>query len=189
MAENLKTTRYCNHDLIGTTTMDISLESEPKYQWAYNGIESNVPIYGRLYTWHAINDSRKICPNGWHVPTDAEWTTLTEYLSNNDYGYGGDGVYIGKSLAATSGWVEDDLEGAVGNDQASNNSSGFTALPGGYRTATGASISAGWLSYWWSSTEYNERYAWSRGMFCYAVGIWGYFYDKKEGISVRCLKD
>src|SRR5688500_14669040 len=83
MAENLKTTKYRNGDLIGTTipaTLDISSESAPKYQWAYNGEESIVATYGRLYTWYAVTDSRNVCPTGWHVPSDAEWTTLTTYL-------------------------------------------------------------------------------------------------------------
>jgi len=75
MKENLKTTRYRNGDLIGTTTpatLDISGESTPKYQWAYAGNESNVITYGRLYSWHAVADSRNVCPTGWHVPTDVE---------------------------------------------------------------------------------------------------------------------
>ena len=65
MAENLKTTRYRNGDLIGTTTsadLDITAEDTPKYQWAYNGNESNVATYGRLYTWYAVTDSRNVCP-------------------------------------------------------------------------------------------------------------------------------
>jgi uncharacterized protein (TIGR02145 family) len=83
MAENLRTTKYRNGDFIGTTTpatLDISGESTPKYQWAYDGIESNVASYGRLYTWYAITDSRKVCPAGWHVPNSSEWNTLFAYL-------------------------------------------------------------------------------------------------------------
>ena len=84
MAENLKTTRYRNGDLIGTTTpatLVIEGESAPKYQWAYDGNESNVATYGRLYTWYVATDSRNVCPIGWHVPTDAEWTVLTEFTA------------------------------------------------------------------------------------------------------------
>src|SRR5664279_2839934 len=86
MVGNLKTTKYSNGELIGTTTpatLDISLETTPKYQWAYDGNESDVSIYGRLYTWYAVTDSRNICPTGWHVPTDAEWTTLNTYLGDD----------------------------------------------------------------------------------------------------------
>lgn len=84
MAENLKTTRYCNGDLIGTTTpatLDIESESAPEYQWAYDGNESNVTTYGRIYTWYVANDSRNVCPAGWHIPSDAEWTDLTGFTA------------------------------------------------------------------------------------------------------------
>ena len=83
MAENLKTTKYQNGDEIGTTTpatLDISGETSPKYQWAYNGSEANVNTYGRLYTWYAVADERNICPAGWHVPSDDEWKTLEMFL-------------------------------------------------------------------------------------------------------------
>ena len=75
MAENLRTKRYNNGDLIETTTpatLDINAEIIPKYQWAYSGYEDNVATYGRLYTWYTLTDSRKVCPSGWHVPSDAE---------------------------------------------------------------------------------------------------------------------
>jgi uncharacterized protein (TIGR02145 family) len=83
LTENLKTTKYRNGDLIGTTTpagLDIYDEVTPKYQWAYAGNEDNVATYGRLYTWYAITDTRNVCPTGWHVPSDAEWLTLENYL-------------------------------------------------------------------------------------------------------------
>ena len=83
MAENLKVTKYSNGDLIGTTipaTLDILGESTPKYQWAYDGNENNVSTYGRLYSWYAATDNRNVCPAGWHVPGDSEWTILTDYL-------------------------------------------------------------------------------------------------------------
>ena len=102
MAENLKTTKYRNGDLIGTTTpatLDISGESYTKYQWAYDGNESNVATYGRLYTWYAVTDTRNVCPTGWHVPTDAEWTTLTTFL-------GGESVAGGKlKETGTTHWA------------------------------------------------------------------------------------
>ena len=142
MAENLKTTKYRNGDLIGTTTpatLDIEGEITPKYQWAYAGNESNVATHGRLYTWYVATDSRNVCPKEWYVPTDAEWTTLTDYLIKKGYGYGGGykGMDIAKSLAATSGSVADETPGSTGNDQLSNNSTGFTAITGGARLEDG----------------------------------------------------
>jgi uncharacterized protein (TIGR02145 family) len=83
MAENLKVTKYRNGDAIGTTSapdQDIFSEVAPAYQWPYNGIMSNADKYGRLYTVSAMSDSRGVCPNGWHVPTDDEWTEVVDFL-------------------------------------------------------------------------------------------------------------
>lgn len=196
MGENLKTSKYRNGDLIGTTTtptLNISGESTPKYQWAYEGNENNVAGYGRLYTWYAVTDSRNVCPTGWHVPTDAEWIILTDYLVNNGYGYQGSGIDIAKSLAARSGWTASAIAGTAGNDQASNNSSGFTALPGGNRYSSGPFGGLGDYGFWRSSTEYE----YGGGGSSYTRVIW---YDKNyverseiavkdNGFSVRCLKD
>jgi uncharacterized protein (TIGR02145 family) len=192
MVENLKTTKYRNGDLIGTTTpatLDISTEATPKYQWAYEGNESNVNTYGRLYTWYAVTDSRNVCPTGWHVPTDAEWTTLTDYLTNNGYGYGGSGDNIAKSMAATSGWTTHGTLGNVGNDQASNNSSGFTALPSGYRYFNGTFDTFGSTGFWWSSTEYPTSNAYYRFLLYVYSTVGSYVVSKLDGFSVRCLRD
>ena len=132
MAENLNTAHYNNGEEI-LTTERIDNESTPRYQWTYDDSQKNAATYGRLYTWYAVTDSRGVCPIGWHLPDNAEWTTLKDYLINNGYGYGGDGDDIAKSMAATKLWNTDPTAGNVGNDLASNNSSGFTALPGGNR--------------------------------------------------------
>jgi len=178
MVENLKTTRYRNGDLIGTTTpatLDISLESTPKYQWAYDGNESNVATYGRLYTWYAVTDSRNVCPTSWHVPTDAEWTTLTTYL-------GGDSVAGGKlKETGTTHWIDPNW-GAT-------NESGFTALPGSLRWPYGAFSGVGVWGNWWSSTEYSSTFTYYRTM-GYDSSIAGSLYTLKSyGFSVRCLRD
>lgn len=197
MKENLRTTKYRNGDLIGTTTpatMNIYAETTPKYQWAYGGNVSNVATYGRLYTWYAATDNRNVCPAGWHVPTDAEWTVLTDYLINNGYGYQGSASDIGKSMASTLGWttyVTAGTAGTVGNDQASNNSSGFTALPGGYRFYYGTYEGGGESGYWWSSTEYSTAYAWLRSMEANKTNVDRYssYFGKATGFSIRCVKD
>lgn len=118
MKENLRTTRYSNGDIIGTTnpaTMDITNEITPKYQWPFAGYEGNVEVYGRLYTWYAITDSRNICPGGWHVSTENEWVELTTYI-------GGEAI-AGTKLKSVTGWL--------GGPFAPDNSSGFSALPEG----------------------------------------------------------
>jgi len=191
MAENLRTTTYNNGDSIGTTTpatLDITNEILPKYQWAYNGDENNVAVYGRLYTWHTVNDSRYICPAGWYVPNDDEWTTMTDYLTNNGFGYEGSGDDIAKSMAAASGWTMSDVPGNVGNDQASNNGSGFSALPGGWRKWDGTFNYSGTRGLWFTSSEYDEANAWDRGISYSKSGITKGGVGKIGGASVRCIR-
>jgi uncharacterized protein (TIGR02145 family) len=178
MTENLKTTKYGNGDLIGTTTpatLDISGESTPEYQWAYEGNEGKVSTYGRLYTWFAVTDTRNVCPTGWHVPTDVEWTTMTTFL-------GGDVVAGGKlKETGTTHWTTPN-EGAT-------NETGFTALAGGWRPSNGVFTDFGNFGGWWSTTERSTTDAYNR----YASYKAGDFYKegdgKQSGIGVRCLKD
>jgi uncharacterized protein (TIGR02145 family) len=183
MAENLKTTRYSNGDLIGTTTpatLDITKEATPKYQWAQDGDESNVAVYGRLYTWDAVTDSRNVCPTGWHVPTDAEWTNLTTFL-------GGEGEAGGKlKESGKTHWS--------GRYTGTTNETGFTALPGGSRfyyydgeALVGPFSGLGHGS-WWSSTENSTSDAYGRNISS-ANEVFRYSHDKWEGLSVRCVKD
>ncbi len=192
MAENLKTTKYRNGDAIGTTTGGTLIDPSSKYQWAYKDNESNVATYGRLYTWWAATDSRSIAPSGWHVPTDAEWTTLENYLIANAYNYDGTttGNKIGKSLASNTLWNAHTDTGAIGNDLTKNNGSGFTALPGGFRHySDGAFQLIGYLYYWWSSTEYNTNRAWGRYLFYNDNGQSRGYDTKSYGFSVRCVRD
>ena len=197
MTENLKTTKYNNGDLIGTTshlTLDISNENMPKYQWAYEGNESYAAIYGRLYTGYVVTDPRKVCPSGWHIPSDAEWTTLTNYLINNGHGYEGSGDDIGKSMAAISLWAYNSTPGNVGNDLATNNKSGFSALPSGYRSnddkVDGIFVTLNWICSWWSSTDLTDKLAWQRIMQNQFNNVTkSYIGGKRNGISVRCIRD
>jgi uncharacterized protein (TIGR02145 family) len=179
MAENLKTTRYRNGDTIFTTTpatLDISNESTPKYQWAYAGNDSNEANYGRLYTWYTVTDERNICPCGWHVPSDAEWNTLTNFL-------GGDSLAQGKlKEAGTKHWSNLNTD--------ATNESGFTALPGGNRWDNGLFLGLGDFTHWWTSSEYDSVYAWRRILVSKGIAknYWGAA-NKKIGWFVRCVKD
>jgi uncharacterized protein (TIGR02145 family) len=175
MTENLKTTKYSNGDSIGTTLLDISGESTPKYQWAYDGDESKVATYGRLYTWYAVTDSRNICPDGWHVPADSDWITLATFL-------GGEDIAGGKlKETGTDHWLSPNT-GAT-------NETNFTALPGGYRYYTDAFNYLGNRGFWWSSTEHSE----SLGYYLTMSSIFGFVSrdgtNKQYGFSVRCIKD
>jgi uncharacterized protein (TIGR02145 family) len=178
MVENLKTTRYRNGDLIGTTTpatLDISAEATPKYQWAYDGNESNVATYGRLYTWYAVTDIRGVCPTGWHLPIDAEWNTLTT-------SQGGESVAGGKlKETGTTHW-------SAPNTLATNEA-GFSALPGGHRLFDGSFYLVGYSGYWWNSTEYSTSSALYRYMYYSVSNVYSENTYKNYGLSVRCLKD
>ncbi len=191
MLENLKTTRYRNGDAIGTTTAEIPNDATSKYQWAYGGNEANVAKYGRLYTWYAAADSRNIVPAGWHVPTDAEWTTLETYLISNGYNYDGTttGNKISKALAATTDWNTYTGTGTIGNDLTKNNSSGFSALPGGYRHHSGTFYGIGYNGYWWSSTRFDAWDPWYKVLGYLSAALVrsaDYMYN---GFSVRCIRD
>jgi uncharacterized protein (TIGR02145 family) len=180
MKENLKTTKYANGDVIGTTTpatLDIGMESRPKYQWASGSNESNVATYGRIYTGYATVDYRKVCPINWHVPTDVEWTELTTNL-------GGESIAGGKlKETGTTHWQSPNT-GAT-------NETGFTALPGGYRFNGGIFDGIGLNGTWWSSTTINSSSAEIRQMAynqTYARKVI-YGWNMNTGFSVRCVKD
>jgi uncharacterized protein (TIGR02145 family) len=191
MKENLRTINYANGDLIGTTipvSLDISSEIEPKYQWACDGNESNVIPNGRLYTWYAVTDKRNVCPTGWHVPNDSEWTGLLDYLTKSGYGFEGSGDDTGKSMAATSGWTADPRAGYIGNDQSSNNSSGFSAFPSGWRDYHGVCLFTGDVTAWWSTTQSIDG-PFIEVMRCNASSL-NKNYDREiNGHSIRCLRD
>jgi uncharacterized protein (TIGR02145 family) len=178
MAENLKTKTFNNGELIETTVpinKDISNESSPKYVWSYDGNEDYKTVYGLLYTWYAATDNRKVCPAGWHVPTDAEWTSLTEFL-------GGDSIAGGKLKESGTTHYLDPNIGAT-------NESGFTAIPSGHRYVWGAFESLGDGPVWWSATEYNFDNAWFRSLGHSNKGVRRDYYQKKDGMAIRCIKD
>jgi uncharacterized protein (TIGR02145 family) len=178
MKVDLKTTRYSNGDSIGTTipaTLDITNEPTPKYQWAYNGEEINMEIYGRLYSWYAATDDRNICPTGWHVPTDADWSTLTTYLV---------GEYIAGGKLKERGiihWKSPNAE--------ATNESGFTALPGGYRYGNGTFYDIGGTGNWWSSTEVSTNNAWCYTLYNNLRNVNKHYGKKTNDLSVRCIRD
>ncbi|MDD4033579.1 MAG: FISUMP domain-containing protein [Bacteroidales bacterium] len=171
----------------------------------------NYKTYGVLYNWPAamngaasssINPSgiQGACPPGWHFPSDAEWTQLETYLANNGHNYDGSMVHesgiiarllIAKSMANSSGWHTSSNEGAVGNTDYPEyrNKSGFSALPGGYRTTNGDFYNLGEGCYWWSSSEYDTKDAWNRYLSCHNSGVYWSSNYKAHGFSVRCLKN
>jgi uncharacterized protein (TIGR02145 family) len=178
MAQNLITTKYQNGALIGTTSpaqLDISGESNPKYQWVPGANEINVSTYGRLYTWYAITDSRNVCPLNWHVPSNSEWTTMVNFL-------GGESIAGGKLKEAGL------IHFASPNDGATNES-GFTTLPAGYRNSHGLFGGITDSGQFWTTTEFNAADAWSRSNWSGSTGVGNMYFVKSFGFSVRCIKD
>jgi uncharacterized protein (TIGR02145 family) len=161
-----------------------NLNFETDYSFYYDNNSENGETYGRLYSWGAANAA---CPIGWHLPSDGEWTILTDYLIENGYGYGGSGEDIGKSLASKSEWGESPVPGDVGNDIETNNSSGFNALPGGsYDILLGFTFLSR-KSYFWSSTT-GAGFAYYRRLDFSEPSIFRSYSDRINGFSVRCLK-
>jgi len=176
MAENLKTTKYRNGDAIPNITDGTAWTKLTNGAYCYyNSDTANIRVYGNLYNWYSVSDSRNLAPAGWHVATDAEWSALRSWL-------GGTTVAGGKlKEKGTAHWI-------TPNTGASN-SEGFTALPGGYRyfgAIFGSILNNG---YWWSSTAFDSGSAWCRYISNNSAEIFSSKINKELGFSVRCVKD
>jgi uncharacterized protein (TIGR02145 family) len=190
MAENLNTSIYRNGDAIPTGLSNAEWENTINTQqgaWAYyNNNASYACPYGKLYNWFACTDPRGLCPVGWHVPSDAEWTVLTDFL-------GGESVAFGKMK--TMGTIESSTGLWYAPNQGASNSSGFSGIPGGGGVNLGGYSVIGYDGFLWSSTEpetfYDEHYyAWVRYLGFIDNSYAFRFYDNMEkGFSVRCLRD
>ncbi len=196
MKENLRTTKYSDGTAIA---LGSSTSSSTAYRYAPNGDVSNVPAYGYLYNWAAVMNGagsssanpsgvQGICPAGWHVPSDAEWTQLTDYVSSqSQYQCNGSSVSIAKALASPTGWSSSSLTCAVGNNPSGNNATGFSALPAGY--SSGSYSYFGRSASFWISTEYNSDNAIYRNLLYNNAGVGRFYYNKNYGCSVRCLRN
>ena len=173
-AENLNATHFADGSEIpqiadNNTWLNLTT---PGY-CSYNNLTANDDQYGKLYNYITTTDPRNVCPTGWHVPTDAEWTGLTTFLGGQ--------TSAGGKMKSITGWSAPNA--------AATNESGFSALPGGYRTNEGAFSGISLNGSWWSSTENNVNDAWLRNL-SYGNGVVNrYGSNKKSGFSVRCIKD
>jgi uncharacterized protein (TIGR02145 family) len=176
MTNNLDLDKFRNGDSILEAKAGWEWEQAGKNKqpaWCYNNNDATVgKKYGKLYNWYAVNDPRGLAPDGWHVPSDSEWTTLTTFL-------GGEKV-AGTKMKSTSGWF-DNLNGT--------NISGFSGLPGGQRRYNGSFLEYGGGGTWWSSTVENLYSAWAFFLF-YGDGESKTLDSSMSiGYSVRCIKD
>ncbi|HUX94777.1 MAG TPA: fibrobacter succinogenes major paralogous domain-containing protein [Bacteroidales bacterium] len=186
MSENLKTTKLNDGELIPSVAdnnlwCDFNI-LKVKLSWLNND-SSYSKTYGAIYNGFVVN-SGKICPKGWHVPSDDEWKTLELYLGMPSYDASKidmRGTYEGLKLKSSNGWL------GIGNGF---NTSGFKGLPGGYRHALGSFPNPGEIGQWWTSTKDQKYdYLWSRSLLYNASGISRTNISMQFGCSIRCLKD
>jgi uncharacterized protein (TIGR02145 family) len=183
MVENLRVTKYRNGDLIDMPSSWLELTTGA-IKWYSNDQTTYGDIYGALYNWYAANDSRGLCPTGWHVPTDEEFTSLEDYLISQGV------TASAQALAANNYWNTSVVVGAPGYDLVSNNSTGFSAVPAGVYDPNDVFYSLGGYNYLWTSTENTSNgYSWVRRIDYNATSINRLDYGKGWGYSVRCIKD
>jgi uncharacterized protein (TIGR02145 family) len=196
MTENLRVTKYNDGATAipyDTATADWTNATTPKYCFYNNTTNTNsMKKFGVLYNWYAIDpaNSKKICPIGWHVPTDAEWDTLQNYLIAKGYNWDGTttGNKIAKSLAAKTDWQTQTSKGEIGCDLTKNNRSGFSALPGGIRYNGTFSFQGGHGD-WWSATAADASSAWDRYFHSELDNLGRISFNKGSGFSIRLVKD
>ena len=181
--QNLKTTKYNDGSGIPNITDNTAWTNltTPAYCWYNNDATTNKGTYGALYNWYAVNTG-KLCPTGWHVPSDAERSTLKDYLGGMYAAVGGKMKSTGTIEEGTGLWHSP-------NSQA-DNSTAFTFLPGGYREENDGSFK--WMGSFanvWSSTESNENTAWAWILNYYDGGMGENTLHKTYGFSLRCIKD
>ena len=177
LAENLKSTRYANDEIIpdGTNIGELPYDTLFDYYFSYDDDPRNAEVYGYLYTWTVVEDNRNLCPEGWHVPSEQEWTELNDH-------FGG--------TSGTGGILkEQGFDHWNDPNQGATNESRFTALPGGIRTNDGVYDDLGELGMWWSSTMANEIDAWYQCLTSTSSNTYWWTGRKNYGLSVRCVED
>jgi uncharacterized protein (TIGR02145 family) len=176
MKENLRTSMYNDGSAIPDETANTigwgTLITGARTEYVAAGVTGYVSTYGYLYNWYAATDSRKICPTDWHVPTDSDWTKLTNELG-------------GESLAGTVMKKSD----VLWTTNTGTNTSGFSALPGGSRSNVGSFDYIRSTAFFWSATENDSTRAWYRILSYNDGSVTRYNYYKSFGYSVRCLRD
>lgn len=189
-AENLKTTKYNNGTPIPNITDNTEWAelSTGAYAWYNNDEATYKNAYGALYNWFAV-ETGNLCPTGWRVPTDAEWSTLINYIDPNADGGNNWPNTAGGKMKSTRTTPDAHPRWESPNTGATDEY-GFSALPGGFRYYyDGTFDNVGYNGYWWSSTEYHATHAWYRDVNYDDGNVGRDNDDKRNGISVRCLRD
>ena len=201
MKENLRTTKYADGTSISQGSIG-SLSVGPEVWYYPSNNSSNKTTYGLLYNWSAVmhgysvslsstsNPSgvQGICPMGWHVPSDAEWTQLTDYVSSqSQYVCGDDNTNIAKALASTTEWNSSSNTCSIGNTPGNNNTTGFSALPAGYYNENCYNLHSD--NFFWSATAETSQYKYGRVLFYSSNRVGRITREAYYGFSVRCLRD
>jgi uncharacterized protein (TIGR02145 family) len=175
MGSNLRTTHFNNNDPIPNVTDNQQWAelNTSAFCWYNNDENANSNTYGALYNWFTVVDSRNLCPIGWHIPNDSDFTILENYLGNNN---GGKLKEIGT------------LHWNTPNTDATNESL-FLGMPGGFRDFDGTFYDLGNVNFLWSSTEFSGEAAWNRLISHSSGSIERHYLRKVSGLSVRCVKD
>ena len=192
--ENLRTEHYANGNVIPGGLSNSEWENAASgAQTVYGeGISDceghcdevqNLEDYGRLYNWYAVEDSRGLCPSGWHVPADGEWMTLEMELGMNEYeanatGWRGtdQGTQMKSSASDTPSWN-------------GTNNSGFSGLPGGFRGSAGHFHDENDFGCWWSASPSGTTSAWFRELYSFTATVYRNHPNQRIGFSVRCIRD
>jgi uncharacterized protein (TIGR02145 family) len=189
---NLKVSKYRNGNSISNITDNTAwsqTNTTSTGAWCnYNNDTANDALYGKLYNWYAVNDSRGLCPTGWHVPSDGEWTTLTTFLGGT-YVPGSNRILVaGGAMKSTA--TQPTPGGWNAPNTGATNSSGFTGLPGGFRDwGLGVFYNLGDIGNWWSSSSYQSNSAKGRRLHHSEESAYLDFMAAPFGYSVRCLRD
>jgi uncharacterized protein (TIGR02145 family) len=193
--ENLRVTKYNDGSAVPYDTSNATWKNSttPKFCYYGNTINADtIKKYGALYNWYVVNSTNlhKISPAGWHVPTDAEWDTLQNYLIANGYNYDGTTTEnkIAKSMATKTDWTKSTNAGVIGNDLSTNNRSGFSALPGGCRSTSGIFTYQCTNCFWWSAAE-SSMLSCSRVLAFDFSNLSRSSVNPSCGFSVRLVKD
>lgn len=180
MAENLNVSKYNDGTSIPNVTDSLQWSKLTTGAWCnYNNIDSLGKIYGKLYNWYAVssttNGNKNVCPSGWHVPTDSEWTVLASYLGGENIAGG-----LMKEIGLSK-WDTPNVD--------ATNTSKFTAIPGGYKFENGNFLNIKKYGYWWSSTESDTYDSFNYILREEISDLDRDDINKKNGFSIRCLKD
>ena len=185
-SKNLDVATYRNGDPIPQVTDPSAWSNLTTGAWCWfnNDSATYAATYGRLYNWYAVNDLRGLAPQGWHVPTEAEWNKLVKYIDA-----GADTVCQGCAQSTTAGGAMKSTTGWTSPNTGATNSSGFAGLPGGFRYYGGSFSNVGYQGRWWSASEDETTNAWYRNLVYNNSYVNWFSTNKANGYSVRVVRD